>query len=229
MDFIVYHNNDKSDWNQDPDACTQIGIRKSSRGIITGGPSVGKTNLVFNLINLSSPAYQKIYIYRNRNSREYDDIIHELITDIADMPKFDMEYKDKKILILFEDLDTLKPHELDVIDHIMRYSCSHVGMSCLIICQSYYSVPAKLRRKLDVFHLFLHSININHILMTVPLNKEEKIAINNFVKKNKKSKHDFLSIDFTCENKFQFNLKPVDIYSRGEVSENKKKNILIKL
>lgn len=218
-DFYVYTNADKDHWQKNEDAKTCKGIRRGSRTLVVAQPNLGKTNLMFNLVNNSVPCYQRIYIFRNKNSKEYGKIVHEFIENISDLPIEEIETCGKKILIIMEDLDKLNKNELKIVDHVMRYLCSHCGVSAVIVCQSFYSIENKLRLKLDILHFFPQTCNMSHLLLKSPIDLDERQRLIQYIRNNRKDLHDFVTIDFSQQQKYKMNMKPINIGFEQNIPE----------
>lgn len=203
-EVFVFENADKDHWQCNDDAKTNIGFRRGSRVMLCGGPNQGKSNICFNKITDSEPPYDLIYIYQaSDRSKEYNSINYIRLTSIFDLPEQNEIPEDKKILVVFEDLDTLSERELKVLDVWFRFSCSHLGVCCVLICQNFFSIPVKLRRKLDCWTLFLHGYD-KLCLKHIPIPKEDREAIIRYFDRHGEN-HMFITIDLAAEDRYVIN------------------------
>jgi hypothetical protein len=206
-DFYLFENADKQ-WQKDenhPDGYR--GIRRGSRILIYGSPNAGKTNLIKNKIKWSIPPYEKIYIHQSSTrSQEYKDIEYIPVPRITDLPNIDdIHHHNIKTLVILEDMDTINKNDNIILDQYLRYGCSHVGISCVILCQNPISIPPVLRRKCEAFILFLWRADNSFLYSkSIPIPPEDRHALMDFVKEHA-NQYDYLTIDLTRKNMYSFN------------------------
>lgn len=199
-----FQNKDKDHWQKNDDAQCGGCFRMGGRVLITGPPNAGKTNCIFNLICDSTPAYDIIYLYQaSKDSKEYSMINYTPLETINDLPEIEDIPKDKKILVILEDMDTVTRLELKKLDVWFRFVASHLGVCIVVAAQNFFSIPVILRRKIDCFILFLFGMD-DLILKHIPIHKDDKKYIMNYFKKNG-DRHSFITIDLAIKDKYIFN------------------------
>jgi hypothetical protein len=202
--IFKFQNKDKDSWQSQPDAKTGVGFRRGSRCMLIGAPNSGKTCVCFNKIVDSDPPYDIIYIYQaSSSSEEYSSIKYVKLDSIQDLPPQNEIPKDKKILVILEDMDTISKKDMEVLDVWFRFSASHLGVCMVLVAQNFYSIPVALRRKLDCWIMFLHGADLSP-LRSIPIPKEDREALVNYFRKHGE-RHSFITIDLGIEDRYIFN------------------------
>ena len=174
----------------------------SSRVILYGPPSSGKTNTILNLV-LRQHFDRIIVVHNIKDSKEYEMLDVEYYDDIPH-PDEDLEIDNTlKNLIIFEDLfyKSLPKNQRTLLtDYFTGYS-THKSISCYLTCQDlFHQVPTNIRRCCNVFIIFksVDMNNLRHICEVLNLDyKNIKFIFEKYLK----SKYDNLIIDLNRPDK----------------------------
>jgi energy-coupling factor transporter ATP-binding protein EcfA2 len=152
----VYTNGDKDPISEPHDLVNLANHPRSSRILISGNPGSGKSNIVKNILCAQSPEYDKCYLFHIcKKTKEYEDLGCEIVTTAEELPNLDDITPNEKMVIIFEDVDysSLKKNDIILLDKYLRYGCTHLGLTCIICCQNFYSLPVSMRRKIDIYYI----------------------------------------------------------------------------
>lgn len=153
----IFKNNDKDPIKEQHDLKNLGNHVRGSRICLVGPPNSGKSNVLKNLIVNQEPAFDQIYIFHiDSSTKEYECLNANLVTSTEDLPILEELEPQKKILVIFEDVDFSSMKKIDVIllDKYLRFGCSHKGLTCYISTQNFFTIPTSLRRKIDIFYVF---------------------------------------------------------------------------
>lgn len=223
----VFINKDKDDIREDDDTECLSNFKRGSRVLITGPPNFGKSNIVKNLIINQAPPFKYIQIFvADKNTKEYE--FGEKISTIDEIMDYTKLNKDEKLLIVFEDVEfhSMKKKELEYIDKLCRFGCTHLGVSVIISCQNYFGCPISLRRKIDIFYLLKMDKQTSELISrTIPLNKTQFRTLCDMVFINR---FDSMCIDSThSTSTFRRNLN--ENISIGDINKKIEENELHRL
>ena len=133
-----------------------LNIPHPFRAILFGSPNSGKTNMIFNLIMRSNPAFEKIYVlHPDPESVEYS-VLGDHCEMLSEIPEIDFCDKDLKNLLIVDDIElkTLKKHEKARLDRICSYSSTHRNLSLALTSQDAFNVPPSIRRNANIFFMY---------------------------------------------------------------------------
>ena len=132
---LLIGNKDKDGWTEE--FRPEFAGRKSSRYLVCGMPHCGKTRAV-RLLGTVMDFDRVIVVYGYKKSEEYTDFVHEKLYDIMDIPVDEFDHKGKRTLIILEDIsfEDLGREREKILRNIMKYLCSHTGLTVYIICQT---------------------------------------------------------------------------------------------
>lgn len=151
----IFDNCDKDPIHEPFDqACLGNHVR-SSRILITGMPSCGKSNLVKNLISVQQPPFSLVQcVVADKETKEYKRGV-EVVDDVDDLVDYTKIDPSEKLAVIFEDCEfkNMKKKTLEKIEKLCRYGSTHCGVSVYIICQDPFSCPANIRRKISIFYI----------------------------------------------------------------------------
>lgn len=150
----VFTNADKDPIHEDHDLKNLANHIRSSRILLSGPPHSGKSNILKNLIINQSPEFDEIYLFcADPDTKEYEQLDVKMVSCTDELPrKFEPDVKN---LVIFEDLDYsgLTKKDISDLDRYLRVVASHKGVSIYMCCQNFWSLPAKMRRKVDVYYI----------------------------------------------------------------------------
>jgi len=97
-----------------------------------------------------------IIVYSYAKSREYVDIPHEKLCSIDEICTSNFEDTTIKTLLVIEDLymEGMPKCKKEIIHAILRQSCSHSGLTCILNVHSLWSLDTQIRDLADVMILF---------------------------------------------------------------------------
>ena len=228
--LYLFRNADKDGWVQDEKNRQQNenSFKRSGKYIVLGAPQHGKSNLILNMITNSD--FDKIYIYKKKNTKEYNTVPHVMITKISHFPFDEMNDNEKALFILedFSKSNLKDKDDMEAIETLCSYTASHHGLTLVVVCQDYFSCPLSVRRRMTHFILFPNSVDLRYTLPSISgIPKAQKDALEYHYFKNRNNKYDFYSIDITedIDKKFKFNMEPLDLtqIDQNEIRDFKKK------
>jgi GTPase SAR1 family protein len=156
MSLKVFTNADKDPIKEKHDLHNLANHPRSSRILISGPPSSGKSNIIKNLIVNQSPEFDSCYLFHiAKQTKEYEDLGCTIVENADELPKLDEIDPSEKLIIIFEDVDysSLKKNDIVILDKYLRYGASHLGITIIVACQNFYSLPAAMRRKVDIYYI----------------------------------------------------------------------------
>jgi GTPase SAR1 family protein len=154
---------DKLGWEEELDPDDIVNLPRSFRLAAVGRPGCGKTTLVLNIIARQIPPFDKIYvIHLDTSTTEYNILDNGdgsdsfVLTDTIDAISEEDLCPRVKTLIIFDDsnFSDLKKDELKKIDELLRFKCSHRGVSVVICTHDLFSIPVKARAKITKYALW---------------------------------------------------------------------------
>jgi hypothetical protein len=154
---------DKEGWSESwSSGRNWLNFPHPTRGVFCGLPSSGKSTYIKNIIIRTIPHYEEIIVsgFDNDNSKEWDDKLK--VTFISGIPDPKSFNRDKKRLLIIEDLDTsnLKPVDKSNLNRLFGYTSSHCNLSIFLTCQNPFDVKPPIRRMANLFVLFKsHDMN----------------------------------------------------------------------
>lgn len=201
-EIFIFENADKDHLNEKIDNDNLANHQRGSIVIITGKKNSGKSNLAKNLIVNQSPEYDEIIIFaKDEFGKEYEKLNAIIVSNISDLPTIEYlaECKyEKKILILFEDMDfgdkkIFNNDDLVYLSHLIRVTCSHHGLTMYFLCQNFYNIPISFRKNADIFYFFKMDIMTGkHMLKNSGKTADD---IGYLIKKYLAKPHDNICID----------------------------------
>ena len=195
----ILENHDKDQWREKEETDDLFVIKRGCKVLICALPDYGKSNLCKNIIAHSNAykPYDKIFLcHIDKNTREYDELSCD-ICDISELPNVEQFNPSEKTLIIFEDVcfRSLKRADKEKLMMLLRYGCSHRGITIITLCHSFYTLPPVFRDKNDVFIIYLfNKRTMNDICDKVYIKKDN---LERIINDNLKCKYDFLCIDLT--------------------------------
>lgn len=206
MSYII-PNGDKSQWQNEEESL--LGIRRSSRLLLVGMPNSGKTTKLLDLIAKTEPPFSDIFIKTlSPLSNEYGMLDYTRLSSFTDLQQIDPEtYKNKKVLIIFEDCNKIPSNDVSKIEVFLSFFCSHFGFTCVILTQTAYALPVNIRRLIDQYIIFGNG-DVS-FLNSVPINKEKRDEIKRLISR-KCRQHDYFFINLITGDVY-FNLEKLDI------------------
>lgn len=170
------------------------------RMLLASKPNGGKTTAIKNIVlrvALGKKPFQKIIICHcdPDNTREYNDLDHEMVHEIPAIESLDTS---KKTLIILEDLNYLdmSQEQKGRLERLYGYASTHKNLSCVLTSQDPFRVLPTVRRCTNVWILW----NNHDAQMTKSLAKRLGISSEKLVQlfqQECKNPHDSLWMDFT--------------------------------
>lgn len=193
--MFVFSNKDKL-WQQ-REKDENDGFRRGCRMIVCGTPNSGKSCLVKNLVCNTDPPFDKVYICKMPQSREYDSIDHIHLDKVSDLTP-EMVVEEEKALLLIEDFSKRtikdKADEKRLLD-ILGYDCSHGGLSLCICAQNMFEISVELRRRSDCFAIFPAGCDLDWVLKRLFISDKDKKKIYQQLDREEPLQHDVFVID----------------------------------
>ena len=183
-----------------------LNIPHSTRMILCGPPSSGKSTSIKNIILRSDPPFESIQVvhYSAHDSKEWDDVGAEMLSELPHSD--DIPPEGKKLLIL-EDLDmaNMCKEDKSKLNRLMGYCSSHKSLSIYINSQNPIDIAPPIRRMTNVFILYSQADLIALTLMAsrTGMRKEDFLTI---FEKFVKNKHDSLWIDLTANSPARYRI-----------------------
>ena len=158
QELIVFHNQDKLNQQDQPDASNIANFIHPFRMILASPPSHGKTSVIKNIIVNQEPHFNRIIVFHlDPNTSEYSDLDAEIYSEIPKINEL-IEGIDSSIrnCIICEDipLKSLKKAESIAMDRAIGYVSSHKNTSIMFSCQDFYNTPSSMRRCCNIFCLW---------------------------------------------------------------------------
>ena len=194
---------------KNPDKCFQeeatsdlLFMPHSSRIILYGGPSSGKTTAILNMV--LHQKYDRIIVIHNDNqSKEYQDLDCTYLDSVPDPNDEELNLdSSEKTLMIFEDLfyKALPKQERKWLTDYFTTFSTHRSISVYLSCQDLFlQVPTNIRRCCNVFVIFKNSDMNNLRNICAVLNLDYK-DIKFIFEKYMTSKYDNLIIDLNRPN-----------------------------
>lgn len=217
--FYVFHNADKSEWQKNESKDTTQGLRRGLTYMLCAFMDHGKSTFLKNMISDTPEGFDQIYILRDKQSEEWDKLPHTFLNSVMDLPLRDIK-KEVRTLLILEDFDNsnLKTkEEKERMITLLKLYCSHFGLTICILCQEFFSVSTLIRRRIACFILWLDSVNMQYVIGSMPMSKEQRknllVFINERVRSHDATKYDNIYIDLTGGkyDRFRFNGLPIVI------------------
>lgn len=200
-EIIKIENADKKfheSWHEGRNVCD---IPHPFRMAVLGRVGLGKSTLCKNVFLRCQmgelPFDDLIIVHGSKDTKEYDELEPTMIvTEIPDPD--DLTTNDKKTLIIIDDFEMTKlsKESLRNLSSLFRFVSSHHNISIMVCYQSFFDVPAIVRKCINVYIIYRPN-NIDElacIARRVGLKKEEMFEIfDNLMTKDR----DTLMIDMT--------------------------------
>lgn len=194
------------------------GLKVPFRMAIVGSSGSGKTNILLNIISLTSGTFEKAYVLTKNADEPLYNFLKEKLEDkleiyesYDDLPKInDFNEQTGQYLVVFDDvcLDSKKEQE-PISQFFIRGRKIAGGISCVYISQSYFHIPKVIRSNLN--YLILKKLSsardLNLIMSEYSLGVEQK-KLSELYKDATRDRLHFLLIDIDepeLNKKFRFN------------------------
>ena len=181
----------------------------SYRCVISARPNTGKSTIAKNIILRADPMFQKVYvIHIDEESKDYDDVDGiEIITEIPDVNNAIFDNRQKTLLIL-DDLEYkfMNKKQLKNLDRLFGYVSSHKSVSCIVISQDCYNIPACVRRMSNLWILGKINNDISSFLTIAKRCGMKKDDFEYIFDKYIKGDHDTFWIDRTKDTPYQYRI-----------------------
>ena len=170
------YNSDKDVWTSN----VNDALPRGSRTIISAPPNGGKTTLLLNM--LCAADFDKIILINDPRSNEYNILDCERHPEMIDPASIDLGIK---TILILEDLDKMSKVATEYLDHCLRIYCSHFGLTVVLLCQNYFTIPVSLRRKICTTIIMTNSINISLVLQHQGVTHRQKEQIMHLISAKK--------------------------------------------
>ncbi len=180
------------------------------KAVLTGRPGSGKTTVMHNLflrIQMSTRPFETLIIIQPNTSKEHDILDPSLIlTDIPD-PTMLCDEDFGKTLLLIDDFDLTKlnKQQSQNLSMLFRYISSHHNISVMLSYQSFFDIPAIIRKTANYFFIWKTN-NIDEIAIIAKRTGYTKKVFQDIFIKYIKLKNDFLVIDQMSDQPLRKNL-----------------------
>lgn len=204
---MEFSNIDKDFYNTDENKSSIF--PRGSAMLSVGVKSSGKTFRTFQIIKNCVPEFDICYIVKDKSTNEYDMIPHINVDSINKLPEIESLDKNKKILIIIEDLgrSTIKKQDNEYMDKLLRIYVSHHGLCVIMNAQSANDINYSYRKKIFYYNLFLKNLDISKLLIYIPLKRKTKQKIREFLEDYDERDHDYLTINSYDINPISLNDK----------------------
>lgn len=194
-------NKDKGEWVESYDE-KEHGLNRMChpyKALFISRPNGGKSTTMVNCflqIQTSNRPFKTVIVIQPSTSKEWDIIDPTMILYDIPNPESIVDEENGKTLIIIDDFDLSKLNRTQSQNFSMlfRYISSHHNISIMLSYQSFFDVPALIRKCCNYFYIWktqnLDEINI--ISKRCGFNKK---VFQNLFKKYIHTKHDFLLID----------------------------------
>lgn len=168
---------------------------------ILGKVGLGKSTIAKNIFLRSqasdNPYEQLLIIHGSDSTKEWDDLEPTMILNDIPDPQ-DLTQNDKKTMIIIDDFEMsgLPKQSLKNLSSLFRFVSSHHNISIIICYQSFFQVPAIIKKCCNVFIIYRPNDRdeLGTIARRVGMTKKDMLYIfDNFMKE----KRDTLCIDMT--------------------------------
>lgn len=204
--LTVYENPDKDDFfDIIPSTNHPLNLKKPYKMAIIGSTGVGKSNLIKNIIQCTSPEFQIIYVWHiDEASNDYSQVPHIpfQITDNEDdfIEKFGGKYRKIPKLLIIDDvnLEGLKKNERANLYKLFTYSSTHCNLSIIVTVNDICYIGRRFRSIMS--HLIVYDPLSDIIITTIVLRHVRRILnkheLEYVCKKYLKTRYDFIMFDF---------------------------------
>ena len=186
-------------WHTGRDVCD---FPHPVRIAILGKVGLGKSTIAKNIFLRTqaaneTPYEQLIIIHGSDSTKEFDDLEPTMILNDIPDPQ-DLTQNDKKTMIIIDDFEMsgLPKQSLKNLSSLFRFVSSHHNISVIICYQSFFQVPAIIKKCCNVFIIYRPNDRdeLGTIARRVGMTKKDMLYIfDNFMKE----KRDTLCIDMT--------------------------------
>jgi hypothetical protein len=174
--------------------------------ICSGIRNSGKSTVIKNIILHQSPEFERIVlVHCDPETKEYDDMSAEIITQIPAPSEFDPSMKN---LLIIDDMEykQMDKDQKRNLDRLCGYASSHRSVSVIATAQDAYSLPVCVRRNCDIFVLWRgRDLNaLSGLAKRTGMTKKSFLELFKLCKK----RHDSICIDLTKDSPMplRFNL-----------------------
>ena len=218
-ELIVYHNVEKvhnESWTQSKSK-NPSNFPCPYQCLLLGTMNSGKSNVVRNLLVQQKPRFERVMIWVNPSSTEWNDLFDHGAERFEHMPTEDeiVSGKDSKQVLVIDDIN-LKSHDPVKFTTLLRNYSSHFNMSVIMTCHDFVkNLQAENRRLFNVYCIYKSP----DMLATAQLAMKLGLSSDNLkhIMYNKdliKTHYDFLTIDCTNGTPFPIRISlfnPLDI------------------
>lgn len=124
--------------------------------IFSGRSGSGKGVAAKNIIGRMDPPADRIVVFHGdpTGTKEWEDCGAEL-KGIDELVDTNWVRGQKTVCVIDEvPIDSLPKAQRTAVERLLNYFCSHYGVICMLLCQSFYSIPPACRRAADRWVLF---------------------------------------------------------------------------
>ena len=164
--IVAFKNGDKPTeeiWN-DRRARDIANFPNPSRILLVGGPNLGKSTLIKNLIIHQRPRFDEVYVVHLDAgvTRDYEDLEPTAImaevpplafwSDLPDRDTADPRHRIKRCVVV-DDLELTHSHKerLKNLGILFRYASSHKNLTIYFAHQSFFDLPTLIKKMANVF------------------------------------------------------------------------------
>lgn len=224
-EMIILPNTDKGSWYEKYDE-NHHGfdiLVHPFKLILAGKPNSGKTLCIHNLflrIQTSGLPFDTLIIIQPGSSTEYDHLDPTIIlNDIPDVESIICPDNGKTLIIIDDfELSKLNKIQLKNINMLFRYVSSHHNISVMLSYQSFFDIPAIMRKTCNYFILYKTN-NIDEMSIIAKRVGFTKKPFIKLFRENITDKHDFLLIDMQCPEQYQIRKNFYEVLNYDEYDD----------
>lgn len=230
--IISIQNKDKTFQEKWTPTRDELNFPHSTRILITGKVSCGKSTLAKNILVRADPPFKRIIIVHcdAEGTKEYDDLEHEILSEIPDPSDHELFNGEEKTVMILDDIeyDFLPKNQKRNLDRIFGYLSSHKNVTVMLCAQNITNIPPAVRRMSNIFILFKVPDMELLYLIARKIGIKKKVFMYIF-DKYIINYHDSFWIDLTPLSPYPYRINGYNIIDLKEIEkeiELKKKNYI---
>lgn len=218
-EIVVFHNKDKTrneSWSETKKK-NPANFPTPYQALLLAPTNSGKTNIIKNIIMQQKPDFERVMLWLNEDTNEYDDLIDSGAELFHEMPTVDELDRTKKQVLIIDDINFKKYNPVEL-TNLIRHLSTHHNLSIIVSIHDLKNILPENRRLFSVYLIWrsIDLISTAMLAQKVGLHSKDFKYImykSGFIK----NRFDFVCIDNTPDTPYPLR---IGLFNPLEIVEN---------